>query len=94
MFSHRSRVWLVLGKLIPGIKTFVPVLTALLHIDKYIAFAIFLLGSTIWATMLIGTGYYFGQSVQVPGYVLIIPIIAFMIISVIIEKLLVKSVVK
>ena len=90
-FSHHNKLWLVLGKLIPGVKTFIPVITAMLHINKFLAFAIFLLGSTIWATIMIALGYYFGQSVSVPGYVLIIPFIAFLIIAILVEKVLLKS---
>lgn len=90
-FSRHNKLWLVLGKLIPGVKTFIPVITAMLHIDKFLAFAIFLLGSTMWATIMIALGYYFGQSVRVSGYVLIFPLIAFLLIALLVEKMLVKS---
>lgn len=90
-FSRHNKLWLVVGKLIPGVKTFIPVITAMLHIDKFLAFAIFLLGSTMWATIMIALGYYFGQSVRVSGYVLIFPLIAFLLIALLVEKMLVKS---
>ncbi len=90
-FSRHNKLWLVVGKLIPGVKTFIPVITAMLHIDKFLAFAIFLLGSTMWATIMIALGYYFGQSIRVSGYVLIFPLIAFLLIALLVEKMLVKS---
>ncbi len=93
-FAKYNKVWLVFGKLVPGVKSFVPVITAMLHINKFLAFGIFLLGSTMWATLMMLLGYYFGESVHVPTYVLVIPIIAFMIISLIIERMITKSLTK
>lgn len=90
-FSKYNKVWLVFGKLVPGVKSFIPVITAMLHINKFLAFGIFLLGSTMWATLMMLLGYYFGETVHVSAYVLVIPFIAFMIISLIIERMITKS---
>lgn len=90
-FARYNKAWLVLGKLVPGVKSFIPVITAMLHINKFLAFAIFLLGSTMWATLMMLLGYYFGESVHVPIYILFIPLVAFMVISIIIERMIVKS---
>ena len=90
-FAKYNKGWLVLGKLVPGVKSFVPIITAMLHINKFLAFGIFLLGSTMWATLMMLLGYYLGESVHVPVYVLAIPFIAFMIISLLAEKMVLKS---
>ena len=90
-FGKYNKAWLVIGKLVPGVKSFIPVITAMLHINKFLAFAIFLLGSTMWATIMMLLGYYFGESVHVPTYILLIPFAAFMIISILIERMIVKS---
>lgn len=56
--AHRSRLWLILGKLIPGVKTFIPIVAALMRVNRYTVVVILLLGSIIWSALLISMGYY------------------------------------
>jgi membrane protein DedA with SNARE-associated domain len=63
-FSRRGMWWIFLGKLIPSVKAFIPVVAGLAHTKTKITSFIFLLASFIWATLLTSVGYYFGEHVS------------------------------
>jgi membrane protein DedA with SNARE-associated domain len=63
---YSSRYWmlLILGKVTPSVKVFVPVICGLANISFWKSFVIFLVGSFVWAIIVTYAGYYFGQSVS------------------------------
>lgn len=74
-FTKRGLWWIFIGKLIPSVKSFIPMVAGLAGLRTPIVSFIFLLSSCIWATGVISIGYFFGKSVSLsylPGVSLII----------------------
>ena len=77
-FSRRGMWWIFLGKLIPSVKAFIPIVAGLANTKTKITSFIFLVASLIWATALTSIGYYFGEHVSlssITGVSLVIGII-------------------
>lgn len=77
-FSRRGMWWIFLGKLIPSVKAFIPIVAGLANTKTKITSFIFLVASFIWATALTSIGYYFGEHVSlssITGVSLVIGII-------------------
>lgn len=77
-FSRRGMWWIFLGKLIPSVKAFIPIVAGLANTKTKITSFIFLIASLIWATALTSIGYYFGEHVSlssITGVSLVIGII-------------------
>lgn len=66
--KNHSHLWVFLGKLVPSVKVFIPIIAALLKIRPFVAFFLFLLGSLVWACLLVSIGFYFGQSVSLKTF--------------------------
>lgn len=60
-FTHRGLWYIFIGKLIPSVKAFIPIVAGLAGTKTKITSFIFLLASFIWATALVTIGYYFGE---------------------------------
>lgn len=76
---ERGSVWLVVSKLIPSVKVLVPVATGLAKMNNIKATIIFFLGSLLWAGLLTGIGYYFGDKVNLVGFFAVLFIVYFVI---------------
>ena len=78
--EKKGFIWFILGKITPGVKVFIPILTGLLDMNNWKSFFIFLIGSTIWATMFLSIGYFFGDKVDL-FYFSIIVLFVYILIS-------------
>lgn len=63
-FSKHGMWYIFVGKLIPSIKAFIPVLAGLSDTPTKYTSILFFIASGIWATALISLGYYFGNQVS------------------------------
>ncbi len=63
-FSRRGMWWIFLGKLIPSVKAFIPIVAGLANTKTAITSFIFLIASTIWAIAITSIGYYFGENIS------------------------------
>lgn len=63
-FAKRGMWYIFIGKLIPSVKAFIPIVAGLAQTRTKITIAIFLVASTIWATMITFLGYFFGEHVN------------------------------
>ena len=70
-FSKRGLWYIFIGKLIPSVKAFIPVLAGLANTRTRITSLLFLLSSTIWAIGITTLGYYFGKNVTLKSFTLI-----------------------
>lgn len=62
-FTRRGMWWIFLGKLIPSVKAFIPIIAGLANTGTKLTSFIFLIASMLWATALTYIGYYFGEHV-------------------------------
>ena len=62
-FTRRGMWYIFIGKLIPSVKAFIPIIAGLAYTKTRLTATIFLLASLIWATALTSIGYYFGEHV-------------------------------
>ena len=62
-FTRRGMWYIFIGKLIPSIKAFIPIVAGLANTKTNLTATIFLLASLIWAATLTSIGYYFGEHV-------------------------------
>lgn len=69
---EKHGLWfLFIGKLIPSVKVFIPIVAGLARIKTSEAILIFFASSTVWATAIIYIGYYFGENITMKGYTLV-----------------------
>lgn len=62
-FTRRGMWWIFLGKLIPSIKAFIPIVAGLANTETKLTSFIFFTASFLWATALTSIGFYFGEHV-------------------------------
>lgn len=74
-------IYLIVGKLIPNLKIFVPIIVAISNLSILKSLLIFILGSGLWAILVIKIGYYFGDSISWQYYSVFIIGIAIITIS-------------
>ncbi len=82
-FSEKGMWWIFIGKLIPSVKSFIPVVAGLAQLRTPLVSIIFLVASLIWATGIISIGYFFGRSASLsylPFVSLAIAIIVFAVV--------------
>ena len=63
-FSRKGMWYIFLGKLIPSIKAFIPIVAGLAQTKIKITVVIFLFASIIWAIMITSIGYFFGEQIN------------------------------
>ena len=63
-FSRHGMWYIFVGKLIPSVKAFIPILAGLAGTKTKLTTFLFLIASSIWATALTSIGYYFGEHVS------------------------------
>lgn len=79
-FSRRGMWWIFFGKLIPSVKSFIPMVAGLAHTKTVLTSFIFLLASCIWATLITSIGYFFGEQVSFKSVTTVSLIIASIVI--------------
>ena len=83
VFRKRGPWFLFIGKLLPALKVFVPIVAGLASMRSVIFFPIVAVASAIWATFFVGIGYVFGKETEVFGaYAVVLFIVAFIVISI------------
>jgi alkaline phosphatase len=80
---HRKGLWfLFVGKLLPAIKVFVPIVAAIGKADRIPYIAIMFVTSLIWTIPFMSIGYIFGKSSDVFGiYAVILMVVALLVIA-------------
>lgn len=79
-FSRHGLWYIFIGKLIPSVKAFIPILAGLANTKTTTTSILFLIASLIWATAITSIGYYFGEHVSltsISGVSLVIACIVF-----------------
>lgn len=71
--------FLFIGKLIPSVKVFVPIVAGLARIKILEAIIIFFSSSAIWAGAIISIGYFFGENITMQGYAIVMGIIGIIV---------------
>lgn len=74
-FQNKWWGYLILGKLTPSIKVFVPIMCGLSKVSKIKSIIIFGAGSTIWALMVTMLGSYFGKQASLIDFYLIVTLV-------------------
>lgn len=64
VFAKRGMWYIFFGKLIPSVKAFIPIVAGLANTRTYLTSFLFLIASTIWATLVTSIGYFFGEQVS------------------------------
>lgn len=82
-FSKRGLLYIFVGKLIPSVKAFIPIVAGLANTRTRITSILFLLSSTIWAIGVTAIGYYFGKNVTLQSFTLVSLIIGFTILFIV-----------
>lgn len=90
-FSRKGIWWLFIGKLIPSIKAFIPVLAGLARTPAGITSFIFLSASLLWASAIIYIGYAFGEHVSLSSFLGVSLLIGVTIIFILWKKVYRKS---
>jgi membrane protein DedA with SNARE-associated domain len=67
-FSRRGMWYIFVGKLIPSVKAFIPIVAGLANTRTRLTSFLFLIASFIWATGVTSIGYYFGKNVSLSSF--------------------------
>jgi len=75
---HKKGAWFIfIGKLLPAIKVFVPIVAALGKMHRGLFAGIMLITSFLWSLIFIAIGYFFGKSTDLFGnYAIVLAVIA------------------
>lgn len=63
-FSRRGMWYIFIGKLIPSVKAFIPIVAGLANTKTPLTSLIFLIASFIWAALITSIGYFFGEHIS------------------------------
>jgi membrane protein DedA with SNARE-associated domain len=85
-FSRRGIWWVLVGKLTPSVKAFVPALTGLAKTPTPITSLLFLIGSFVWAIGVTSIGYYFGEHASLKSFATVSLLIGFILFFVIYKQ--------
>ncbi|MBP6888510.1 MAG: VTT domain-containing protein [Candidatus Pacebacteria bacterium] len=85
-FKERGMWWIFLGKLIPSIKAFIPVIAGLSQLKTLTTSIIFIVASLIWATGIISIGYFFGKTASLSYLPIVSLAIAVIVIAILYKK--------
>ncbi len=78
-FKNKWWGWLILGKLTPSVKVFVPIICGLSKIDLKKSIIIFFTGSLLWAIIVTYLGFYFGKQSSLINFYLAVTLIYILI---------------
>jgi len=82
VFKKKGARFLIIGKLIPALKVFVPIPAGLAKMDRALYVTIIVITSAIWTLPFISIGYIFGKSTRTLGsYAVVLTIIAFVVVA-------------
>lgn len=80
-FEKRGPLFLFLGKILPALKTIIPIPAGIAKMNRALFIVIVFVSSTLWAAIFIALGYFFGKSNDVYGvYVPFLFIVALIVI--------------
>lgn len=79
-FARRGLWYIFIGKLIPSVKAFIPIIAGLADTKTKITSFIFFIASSLWATALVTIGYYFGEKVTLTSLSTVSFLIALVVI--------------
>ena len=85
-FSKRGMWYIFIGKLIPSIKAFIPIVAGLANTKTTLTAFVFLVASCIWATILTSIGYYFGEHVTLTSISTVSLVIGIIVIFFVYKK--------
>jgi membrane protein DedA with SNARE-associated domain len=82
-FSKRGTWFVFIGKLLPAIKVFMPIVAGMAKMKTHVFIPIILISSYIWSLAFISIGYFFGKSADLFGtYALILLIFALILVGI------------
>lgn len=90
--KDKGLFWIFVGKIIPSIKAFVPVVSGLAKTKTLSTAIIFFFASLIWAFALNGIGFYFGESFSFEYFYAISFFIAVVVVFIFYKKVLKRKV--
>lgn len=85
-FTKRGMWWIFIGKLIPSVKSFIPMVAGLAGLRTPIVSFIFLISSLIWAAGVISIGYFFGKTASLSYLPFVSLIIALIVVTLVYKK--------
>ena len=90
-FENKGLWWLLVGKLVPSIKTLVPTIAGLSKIKFSHALAVFFAGSTVWSILVTYIGYTFGEQITFKGYTITMSIVGLIMVFIAYKKFIAKN---
>jgi membrane-associated protein len=91
-FSHKGMWWIFFGKLVPSIKSFIPIVAGLASTPRKLTYLVFLSASFIWATGIITLGYFFGEHINLKSFSIVSLIVGLTILYIVYKNLKKKGV--
>lgn len=85
-FKERGMWWIFFGKLIPSVKSFIPIVAGLAGLRTPLVSFIFLVASFIWATGIVSLGYFFGKNFSLSYLPIVSLVIALIVVSILYKK--------
>ena len=95
VFAKRGAWFVFVGKLLPAIKVFMPIVAGIGKMKTSVFVPIILLSSYIWSIIFIALGFYFGKSTDFFGkYAIVLAILALVLITLFFKYMNSNSVLK
>lgn len=80
-FKRRGALFVFIGKLLPAIKVFIPIVAGLGKMNRKLYLPIILVSSVIWSIIFVSIGFFFGKNANVFGiYGLILFVVALLVV--------------
>lgn len=93
VFKRRGAWFLFVGKLIPALKVFMPIVAGVGRMKYSVYIPIIFASSFIWASFFVGIGYYFGKNTDFFGtYVIVLIFIAIIVLGIFYKYMNSKSI--
>jgi membrane protein DedA with SNARE-associated domain len=86
-FIHRGMWYILLGKLTPSVKAFIPIVAGLADTKTKITSLIFLIASFIWAIAITSLGYFFGEHITLKSFATVSLLVGSVIIFIVYRKI-------
>lgn len=82
-FKKRGAWFILIGKLLPAIKVFVPIPAGIGKMNRALFTSIIFVASLFWSLIFISIGYFFGKSADVfQSYAIILAIVAVVVVTI------------
>lgn len=83
VFSKRGAWFVFIGKLLPAIKVFIPIVAGVGKMNRTYYIPIIFVSSVIWSLIFITIGFYFGKNIEFLGiYTIVLILIALIIVGI------------